>query len=797
MKFKNNPLLFQHLIDGGLIHLAAQLQFDLDEDAFLRLLSELQTQHPELNPDEAQARAAYRLLATPAAIKALEKKESTKWKLLKKLMPNILMITWRVLILLLLGAIAAKAQTPATIRQDCVLQFEFTAASRSASFDNRNLACTSWHLTYYSTGFSAVSIQFDFANDSAGAPGSWSVWPVLASGTTLPLTATTSDEATGYRYKPWVSVNLNSVTGSGTVRGILIGQKPGSQQDSSGTGGGSSVTISGTPNFNLAQIGGVANSAPGVSVVDAANSSFRITCANNCPQDLIWPETGGSFFLGNRYAVPFAGVVDETATNTVAENDVGVPRMNTNRILYSNLRNNAGVETGVAALPLQVSLANTGTNSTNVNFNFAALGGTAVSGANIVDAGNTAFRVNCVVGCSGSSFADSSAFTFTTTPISLTGFVVDDTATNTVAENSAAAARMNTNRILYADLSLTAANATALKVDGSAVTQPISAASLPLPTGASTAAKQPALGTAGSASTDVITIQGIAAMTKLLVTPDSVALPANQSVNVDQWGDTALGTPTNFGTTPGAVIAGSTNSSLFLGTTAARSNQTTTATGALDVNIVGSLGATNSATNGTFMRLTDNTTAVGVIAGTTALKTDLSSVAGTATSTAAAGVMKVGVVGNANAAFDAASAAAPPANRIAIGGLTSGATAGLMVSPTYCDSFANVNIVTATTTLIITGVSGRHVRICAISLVTAGANNVAFISGTGATCGTGTTGMTGGTTAATGYNFAANGGLTQGNGIGEINRTNAVTDSVCIITSAAVQLSGRISYAIY
>lgn len=41
-------------------------------------------------------------------------------------------------------------------------------------------------------------------------------------------------------------------------------------------------------------------------------------------------------------------------------------------------------------------------------------------------------------------------------------------------------------------------------------------------------------GTAGSAATGVVTIQGIASMTKLLVTPDSVALPANQSVNVSQ-----------------------------------------------------------------------------------------------------------------------------------------------------------------------------------------------------------------------------------------------------------------------
>lgn len=41
-------------------------------------------------------------------------------------------------------------------------------------------------------------------------------------------------------------------------------------------------------------------------------------------------------------------------------------------------------------------------------------------------------------------------------------------------------------------------------------------------------------GTAGTASSNVVTVQGIAAMTKLLVTPDSVALPANQSVNVSQ-----------------------------------------------------------------------------------------------------------------------------------------------------------------------------------------------------------------------------------------------------------------------
>lgn len=66
---------------------------------------------------------------------------------------------------------------------------------------------------------------------------------------------------------------------------------------------------------------------------------------------------------------------------------------------------------------------------------------------------------------------------------------------------------------------------TSVKVDGSAVTQPVSAASLPLPTGASTAAKQPALGTAGTASTDVLTVQGIASMTALKVDGSAVTQP--------------------------------------------------------------------------------------------------------------------------------------------------------------------------------------------------------------------------------------------------------------------------------
>jgi hypothetical protein len=76
-------------------------------------------------------------------------------------------------------------------------------------------------------------------------------------------------------------------------------------------------------------------------------------------------------------------------------------------------------------------------------------------------------------------------------------------------------------------------NTTAWKVDGSAVTQPVSAAGLPLPTGASTAAKQPAIGTAGTPSTDVITIQGTASMTAIKTDGSATTQPVSGTVTAN------------------------------------------------------------------------------------------------------------------------------------------------------------------------------------------------------------------------------------------------------------------------
>lgn len=59
---------------------------------------------------------------------------------------------------------------------------------------------------------------------------------------------------------------------------------------------------------------------------------------------------------------------------------------------------------------------------------------------------------------------------------------------------------------------------------------PVTAGSLPLPAGAATAAKQPALGTAGTASADVLTIQGVASMTAVQVADNGGSLTVDGTV---------------------------------------------------------------------------------------------------------------------------------------------------------------------------------------------------------------------------------------------------------------------------
>jgi hypothetical protein len=111
-----------------------------------------------------------------------------------------------------------------------------------------------------------------------------------------------------------------------------------------------------------------------------------------------------------------------------------------------------------------------------------------------------------------------------------------------------------------------------------------------------------------------------------------------------------------------------------------------------------------------------------------------------------------------------------------------------------CDQFKPVSITTNTQVITMAG-SSNFVYFCSINLVAAAADNVALVEGTGATCGTGTAGIAGGATAATGWNLGANNlTMATGSGSGAVAKTAVAGDNVCILVSAASQLSGVISW---
>jgi hypothetical protein len=143
-----------------------------------------------------------------------------------------------------------------------------------------------------------------------------------------------------------------------------------------------------------------------------------------------------------------------------------------------------------------------------------------------------------------------------------------------------------------------------------------------------------------------------------------------------------------------------------------------------------------------------------------------------------------------------ATASAVPSRAAYVAGSDGTNLVGYYVDPCQREakSVYVVDIVTATTTEIANAVSSEFFYICSINLVSAGANNVAIVEDDTDACASPTAGLNGGVTAAEGWNFAANGGLTMGNGQGWVMKTGTANRYFCIITSAAVQLSGTITY---
>lgn len=540
-------------------------------------------------------------------------------------------------------------------------------------------------------------------------------------------------------------------------------------------------------------IGQQANVNPGIATTSApaysnnvrvalsldTSGNLRITCVSGCGGSGGTSAVDNSVFTGGTTSVTPAGALYDTTPPAVTDGNVGVPRMNSNRQIM----------------------------------------------------------VDCQVGCSGSSFADNSAFTFGTTAVTIVGAVVDDTATVTVAENSAAAPRMNTNRIMY--MLTTDATGTATGTAGApyrtdptgTTTQPVSgtvtvtdgAGALNVIVDSGTTAVTQATatnlnaavvgtGTAGAPAGNILTVQGVGGMTKLLVTPDSVALPANQSVNVAQINGvtTTMGNGVSGTGVQRVTIASDSTGQVTLAT---GSNTIGALTANQSVNVAQMNGVATTMGNGVsgtgVQRVTIASDSTGQITLATGANTIGALTANQSVNTAqingVAPAMGNGVSGTGvqrvTIASDSTGQVALAAGSATIGALTANQSvnytqmAGSTVVADPCKVNAKVYTlinVTANTQLI-TGTASKKTYICALNIVVAAATNVAIVSGTGSVCATSTVGnISGGTTAATGWNFAANGGIALGNGDSTISATTVNADNLCILVSAANQTSGSI-----
>jgi hypothetical protein len=293
----------------------------------------------------------------------------------------------------------------------------------------------------------------------------------------------------------------------------------------------------------------VLTDATGTDKADVnADNSLDVTCVSGCAGSSF--ADNAAFAFGTTTVSIAAGVFDDVAPNALTENSAGAIRLSSRREGYFQIRDAAGGERGAnvsAANALKVDgsavtqpvsgtvTANQGTPAATANrWPVQLTDGTDLS----LVSGSGSLQVTCD-NCGGSTFADNSAFTFGTTPVVNIGAVVDDTATNTVAENSAGNPRMNTNRILYS--MNTDATGTQVGTVGSpfrvdptgTTTQPISAASLPLPAGASTSALQDGIIKDGAGDTT----QANVTTGRLHVDGSGVTQPVSGSVNIGTFPD--------------------------------------------------------------------------------------------------------------------------------------------------------------------------------------------------------------------------------------------------------------------
>ncbi len=319
-------------------------------------------------------------------------------------------------------------------------------------------------------------------NSTLGSPMQSSGGTVGISGT-LPAFASTP------------TVNLGSLGGGATAAlQTTINTTLGSPFQAGGSIGNTAFGISGTlpafaaiPTFNLGTLGGAATASNQTggsqktqivdgsgSVIGSTSNNLNVQCAN-CSGSGVSTADGATWTAGSSLFAGVGGAYQTSPTsNPLTAGKQGFAQLTQYRALMGDWYNSSGVEMGTSGSPVRIDP--TGTTTQPVSAASLPLPTGAATSANqtseITDLGT--------IGTNTAPLTSAQA----STTSGQTGPLVQGATTTSAPTYTTA----KTN-----PLSLNTSGG--LRVDGSGVTQPVSAASLPLPSGAATSALQSAINT--------------------------------------------------------------------------------------------------------------------------------------------------------------------------------------------------------------------------------------------------------------------------------------------------------------
>jgi hypothetical protein len=159
-------------------------------------------------------------------------------------------------LILTLGSLA-YGQAP-----DCQFTQTFTTTGYGVTVANQAVAnlgtqCTTWRLSYYADGMSALSIQIEGAPDASGYPGTFAAVPTTACSTTVqppclidgtnPLTNANHATEAFRGYYAWIALDVTTFTstGAGSITARMYGYKGTSSAANLLGGGGGGVAAIG------------------------------------------------------------------------------------------------------------------------------------------------------------------------------------------------------------------------------------------------------------------------------------------------------------------------------------------------------------------------------------------------------------------------------------------------------------------------------------------------------------------------------------------------------------------------